>query len=194
MAINKTVLLLSGKMGSGKSQLAENLHKSLNNPYSVCVRTRYAKVLYLMHDACRDIGRQYGLAMPEKFRTLLQKIGTECIRDEVDQDAWVNCLVHEVRNTPANWFVIDDCRFKNEFNLDSKILPTDNIQVLKIRLVCAEEIRKSRCNVWSDTPHQSELDLDDVSDDKFDLVIDTGELNQVQTVNKVLKFLRNKYK
>jgi hypothetical protein len=44
-------------------------------------------------------------------RELLQRLGTDAIRDGLHENAWVNALMHEYRDD--NW-IITDCRFHNE--------------------------------------------------------------------------------
>lgn len=44
-------------------------------------------------------------------RELLQKLGTDAIRNGLHENAWVNALMHEYRGD--NW-IITDCRFHNE--------------------------------------------------------------------------------
>jgi hypothetical protein len=56
---------------------------------------------------------------PMTVRTLLQKVGTDCMRDCLHRNVWVNALFAEFRpnvageDFPSNW-IITDCRFPNE--------------------------------------------------------------------------------
>jgi len=46
-------------------------------------------------------------------RLILQKVGTECMRNTYDQDIWVKSVEKRVTTEGGNW-VITDCRFPNE--------------------------------------------------------------------------------
>lgn len=49
-------------------------------------------------------------------RMLLQKIGTDILRDYFDKNIWINSLEHKLINTDKN-VIITDCRFKNEIDV-----------------------------------------------------------------------------
>lgn len=175
------IILLHGKAGSGKSTLmkamqevVEQAFKGMNNHWSV-EHVRFATPVYEMHDAVLSVLEGYGIHRGPKDRDLLQLIGTEYGRHKIDPDIWVKCAQTEVAsiesyNPLANTFVVfDDLRFKNEFYA-FKAMPGTTI----VRLVADEEVRKKRADKFPDNPnHQSEIDLDDIPDDQFDLVIRT---------------------
>jgi hypothetical protein len=175
------IVMISAKQGGGKTTLADAIAKELLK----CGRYRFAKPLYEMHDAVLSILGRYGFERTLD-KPLLQLLGTEWGRRQVDENLWVKCMLAEadrMRAAGMNYLVIDDMRFKNEFNA---------APALKIRLECDEEIRKSRCSQWRDnTTHQSEIDLDDWVD-KFDLVLDTGVLSKEQTLKKALEFINER--
>ena len=58
-------------------------------------------------------------AEPMTVRTLLQKVGTDCMRDCLHKNVWVNALfadfypVKMSQDNPSKW-IITDCRFPNE--------------------------------------------------------------------------------
>jgi hypothetical protein len=63
-----------------------------------------------------SLGRQWWTinedgVVPMTVRDMLQKLGTDAIRDGLHPDAWVNALMADYRW--QNW-VITDCRFPNE--------------------------------------------------------------------------------
>lgn len=49
-------------------------------------------------------------------RMLLQKIGTDILRDYFDKNIWINSLEHKLMNTDKN-VIVTDCRFKNEIDV-----------------------------------------------------------------------------
>lgn len=48
------------------------------------------------------------------IREFLQYLGTECVRDLLGKDVWVDALLKDYDKTKHNW-IITDCRFPNEF-------------------------------------------------------------------------------
>lgn len=172
------LIMVSAKQGGGKSTLCDGLEKVLPN----VGRTRFAKVLYEIHDAVLKIMRDYGFNMTLDKR-LLQLIGTEWGRNHVHNEVWVMCFRAQIDKLKAEgkeFIICDDLRFRNEF---------DAFDCIKIRLECPEEVRKTRCSQWRDaTTHQSEIDLDQWVD-KFDLVIDTSTASEEETLHKAISFI-----
>ena len=99
---------------------------------------------------------------------ILQKVGTDGLRNGFDQDVWIKSLLGNYNDKYDNW-VITDCRFKNEAEqiklLDGKI----------IRLNRLANINDGRI-----ITHQSEIDLDDYDD--FDYII--NNIGSLQELNE----------
>jgi nucleoside-triphosphatase THEP1 len=174
------VVNISGKMGSGKTTLANNLAKALEEQGAKVDRTRFSTALYKMHDAIRDTCAELGLDFPgPKFRTLLEKLGTDVFRD-YDPEYWVKATQKAVERSDADIVIIDDCRFFNELEAFSN--------TLKVRLECPEHIREARCDAYADQNHVSNIALDDQLE-RFDIILDSSELNEDQLVDVVLKYI-----
>lgn len=47
-------------------------------------------------------------------RRILQRLGTECLRDGFDQNVWVKALFRKIADAPHEHYVIPDVRFPNE--------------------------------------------------------------------------------
>lgn len=137
----------------------------------------FADPLYEMQNAVCAVLREYGFETKRKYGSLLQFLGTEFGRTEFGPDIWVNIAKHRMERLERNCFnyhgqrgvfIISDCRFENELNA----FPG----AIKVRLECAEEIRKSRIlttpgqNWCENTNHPSETGLDHITDwsGKFD--------------------------
>ena len=103
-------------------------------------------------------------------RELLQKIGTDALRDNLHQDVWVNALMVDY-NPTLNW-VITDTRFPNEAEA--------------IKKAGGIIIRIERPGVKPVNPHPSETSLENW---KFDHVINNdGSLTDLtKKIKKVLK-------
>jgi energy-coupling factor transporter ATP-binding protein EcfA2 len=188
------VVVISGKMGAGKSTLSRILKSYVPEKYRV-IEVKFAGVLYEMHDALLTILNKYDIQRNiVKDGTLLQLLGTEWGRNTIDQNIWVNTTKAKIkalaeaslkeRPDKIPLFVIDDCRFKNEFDT----MP----EALRIRLQCPRVIRRLRCTAWRDNEdHPSETDLDTyVGQNKFDLVFETDKMipeTQVEIISKTLE-------
>ena len=113
-------ILLTGKMGVGKSEVA----KILCNIYGY---THYAMADWLKN----TINNHYGLVNPKKsdlidvngvlktYRRILQEFGTDCIR-KFDNNWHITELLNSIDKNKLP-FVIDDIRFKNEIDKISEL-------------------------------------------------------------------------
>lgn len=164
------VLLISGKMGSGKTTLAEAVREEWlkKKRRAVCL-VNFADALYDMHNYCRDYLLENGIETEKKDRKLLQWLGTEWGRAK-SENIWVDIVRNKIEKlksvspvTPL--FIIGDCRFPNEL--------AGFPGAVTVRLNCPREVRKMRCSRWSDSgeAHLSETALDD--EKNFNFVFDT---------------------
>lgn len=194
---NKTIII-SGKQGSGKTTLANNLSRSLKSRmgYDV-IHLTFAETIYKIHDFALQELKNCGIERDlVKDGYLLQLLGTEWGRQTVDEDIWVKCVlgkikkdreiyadsIGDLKNYKSNGLIhiISDCRFKNEF-----IYFPD---ALRVRLTAPEEMRKARCSMWRDsTGHPSETDLDKFSENGyFDIYQDTVQASEAHVTTTVL--------
>ena len=47
-------------------------------------------------------------------RAILQKVGTDCLRDNFDKNIWINAAHRKILSNPEKSYVLTDCRFMNE--------------------------------------------------------------------------------
>lgn len=177
---NKLIILISGKMGSGKTTLSN----ALQAHFSEIINTeqmKFAGIIYEIHDAVIEISKKYNMPLSSgKDRTLLQLLGTEWGRKTKGENVWVDAVMQKVSNSNAGCVILDDLRFMNELKAFSKMPYT-----ISIRLNCPESIRKERAgSSWSATPHASELELDGL-DNEFDFVFDTSATDAQTMVDKI---------
>lgn len=176
------IVLISGKMGSGKTTTALALENIMMKPKTVAVvQQTFAAPIYHMHNFCRaylqSIGIKFAAAVDVKDGKLLQLLGTEWGRNTVGPDIWVDACRGEIKKTIQFYeehgfqrlvIVIADARFPNEFYGFN--------EALRVRLECTRDVRKVRAEMWRENEmHPSEIGLDDyVHAGKFDMIFDTA--------------------
>jgi len=150
-------IALIGKAGSGKSTILKYLEKEYN-----FVGLKIAEPIY-------DIATEY-FDMKGKDRGLLQFIGNG-FREYGDgkyKNIWIDYLMKAIKWSECDaWgvqFVIDDCRFKNEFNTFKEA------GWVSIGLNCPVDVRRSRM-IDRDGSAQLET-LNDVSETEMDSFLD----------------------
>lgn len=176
-------IILSGKMCAGKTTLAFKICEEY-----MFLSNRFATVLYNLVNALDDLSnedlydlflRQYYILDEDQLKILyqgfdetrqiekerpkprkrLQYLGTDVVRNRIDKDFWVKVF----KNTlfPEYNYVVDDCRFLNEFEAfntdpDSYVLYLDitpEEQERRIKKLYGEE-------ALSAVNHESEKELD----------------------------------
>ena len=183
-----TVVLLSGKQGSGKTTTQDALIAALmKREKTLALKMNFADEIYLIHNFALNRLSEHGFQVPQKDGKLLQLLGTEWGRTTHGQDVWVQVIKSRINrfiemNTDRDGHlvvVIGDCRFKNEFDA----FP----DALTVRLYANKSTRVERCSAWRDNDqHQSEIDLDQYSaDERFKLSYNTGNL----TTDEIIKDL-----
>jgi energy-coupling factor transporter ATP-binding protein EcfA2 len=180
------IFLISGKQGSGKSTLTNNLIGRLKATSFEPMSIKFADPLYEMHRRVLNVMAEYGIAVPVKDGKLLQLLGTEWGRAVHGDNVWVNLAKKRIEtfmdgpSRERRVAIIDDCRFKNElFGFP---------EAFKIRLLCDRDARKARADAWRDSEtHQSEVDLDEVDQRHWDLVIDTAQNSATEVAELVLR-------
>ena len=116
-------IAISGKMGSGKSFLAEKLVNNFN----------FKKISFA--DRVKELATEL-FGMKEKDRSLLINLGTKM--REIDPKVWINSVIRHCNNFGSCDVVVDDLRMKNEY----ETLKADNWLFVKIQI--DEDLRNSR--------------------------------------------------
>src|SRR3990167_7983102 len=155
-------IALSGKQGSGKSELAQYLIKTYG-----FVHLSFAKAIkeYAMEHHQLTWEQAFG---KEKNRELLQKIGRE--GREININYWVDAILETITTDPSKNYIIDDVRYENEYDL----LKGHNF--VMVRIEADENLRKQRLEMTFIHPnHVSETALDEGF--QWDMVI-----HNIQTI------------
>jgi hypothetical protein len=112
-------------------------------------------------------------------RELLQKLGTEAIRDGLHPNAWVNALMCEYKRpkmseyNPSNW-IITDVRFPNELEA------VEDVKGLTLKVVRPVEKSKTPARL-----HPSETSLDKAEFD-YEIINDGSIKDLIEKVRIIL--------
>lgn len=173
------VILISGKQGSGKTTLAHEIEKRLEEQDIRSRQITFAAPLYEMQSAVLGVCESYGITVRKKYGSLLQFLGTEFGRKEFGENVWVDMARAKIEEYErlglghgiANAYLISDCRFPNEYSS----FP----DAVRVRLDCPAEVRRARIektpgqNWREDQNHPSEIGLDYV--EEWDVRMDSSE-------------------
>ena len=199
------IILISGKMGSGKTTIAKELAQQLQIQFekTFCNQLIFANTIYQIHDSIRDIIKSKGIKIPDAVKVkdgpLLQYLGTEWGRKTIYENVWVDCAKGEVSNVVKGYnrksdedasvvCIFADCRFENELDC----FP----DALKIRLECDRETRMKRVSMWRDNDtHPSEIGLDKyLAEGKFHLRCDTDRFGVDACVANIISEYEHHFK
>jgi hypothetical protein len=175
------IISITGKIGSGKDTIADIIMQY--TPYHDWEIKKFAGKLKDIAEILsgvpkinfedqefkkQDMGPNWGMT----YRDLLQRLGTEAMRNGLHENVWVNALfadyhfnIEEDEQMP-NW-LITDCRFPNELEA-----------VKAHKGITIKVIRDSGNTIG--TTHASETALDDYTE--WDYIVDNnGSIEDLKT-------------
>ena len=180
MAKKKLVILISGKKGSGKSYMAneikakEIMGKSLTSKKIISFA---APLKINVNDYIeKQFGKEYvtDASKKEIIRPFYQAAGT--VARSININYWVDLARETISKSKANVFIFHDVRFVNEQN------SFPEYDVIKIK-----SIRKS--SIAGIDNDSSETGLDHVPNSEYDLLID--DINDKNQLAKILYLIYN---
>lgn len=166
------IVAISGKIGSGKDTFANRFIKEYKKQYGIQFKNKkFGYNLKKIVSVLTGVPLRVALSREGKLKYLpewgmtvgemQQKLGTEGIRNNVHNDAWVLSLFGTYNDKKDNW-IISDCRFLNEANIVK--------QKGGILIRLNGDPKKCRENEQRNLNHQSEIELDNYQD--FDYIFD----------------------
>jgi protein-tyrosine phosphatase len=197
----KNVILIHGKMRSGKNQFASYVEAELKARGLTVKQDLFAAPL---KDGCKEdfkVLSQYLNELADKVkgtelevllrvkdenwyedktvitRIILQTYGTEIFRKRVNDDWWIMKMAERIKETETKYILVTDTRFKNEISSLSNLLPLDvNIAPIKI-----ERTIDGANTIINE--HQSEKDLDDYTEWEY-VLENNGTLDDLKETAK----------
>ncbi|AYV79452.1 MAG: hypothetical protein Faunusvirus15_3 [Faunusvirus sp.] len=191
--INKTteIYTFSGKLGSGKNYIAENVFLPELQKISPLPTVILAFADYMKVDVCGKNNVSYDSVFVEKTdttRKLLQIVGTEKGRMIYGEDVWTNVLIAQIKlyqSRGAKRFLITDGRFTNEADkvkqIGTALLRINAVERNKDRV--KQEAKGDDTKMKSIMSHVSETQLDDYK--YFDYKIENDYGDKETVVDKV---------
>lgn len=125
---NPLIFIVSGKARSGKSTATEYIQKYYENKNLKCINLMYAESI--KNYAKKIIG--WDGREETKPRTFLQQLGTEIIRNQIDQNFFIKRMIDDIHiySYFFDIITISDARFVDEIEKIKKQF--DRVIVMKI--------------------------------------------------------------
>lgn len=169
------LLGLSGKKRSGKSTVANHLKTRYNFveiSFAYPLKEYIGRGVFGLNDDQLYGSEEVREAVDPRWglspRAILQKVGTDLLRDGLDEDIWVKVAANKINEicakNPNARIVVSDCRFPNEIET--------------LRKLGGYGVRVTRIGQVSRDTHSSETSLDTFH---FDYHIQ-GEDGSIQSV------------
>jgi len=180
------IIGISGKIGSGKSEVARQIRKTFPDKnfkivsFGYMVKKVASQLTGISLKTCLS-RKAKNIYLPEWDMTLgkmYQKIGTDCMRDNLHKDTWVIAAFAKY-NKNENW-IFDDVRFFNEAN---------GIKERGGLLIRLEGDPKGiRANDTRDPNHESETQLDNYN--RFDIIFDNDR--PIEKIFELTELIKDK--
>ena len=211
----KKIIALTGCAGSGKDTTANYIIKNYDNwekgSFACTLKDAVSAIFgwdrkMLAGDTPedREIRETKDKYWSEKFgydvtpRIILQKFGTDCLRNYLHKNIWVDSLEKKIKDTNKN-IIITDCRFKNEIEM-LKSLGATFIRVTRDTLPewfeKVAELNKKGYNIAGITNlvpevkdiHISELDWIGYDDPDFIINAKSGDFEGIyKQINNIME-------
>ena len=156
------ILGITGKMFSGKDTVAEFLHFVFRNSritsFAYPMKQMMIDYFGFAHDDLYTVEgkKRYNEFWGMTNRDALQKIGTECFRNNFHTDTWLKTMEVNIINNPTKLIIIPDVRFPNEAELVHAL----DGSILKI-------VRDDVARDLKQMTHASETMIDQIPYDKL---------------------------
>ena len=149
------IFIVSGKASSGKDTTCNFINNYVELKKMKCINLQFSSYIKMY---AKEIFNWDG-SEESKPRTLLQELGTDIIRNKIDEKFFINRIIEDIKvySYYFDFITISDARFKEE--LDSIYNEFDNVYKLRIDGPLFENNLNEK-----EKNHITEVSLDDYND------------------------------
>ena len=172
-----SVILVSGKAGSGKTTFADYLVRTYPNKYislalAAKLKTLTYKLLKIFNIPITSFSDLDDRSTKERYRSYMQLIGTEAMRSTFGDDFWCEQLLPSVEQYVSSGFnvIISDVRFSNEQEFFKSRF--DDVKCIMIRRSSIDMTEVKHSSENTDNLHIDEVIFNDGDIHEFELLID----------------------
>ena len=172
-----SVILVSGKAGSGKTTFADYLTRTYPNKYislalAAKLKTLTYKLLKIFNIPITSFSDLDDRSTKERYRSYMQLIGTEAMRSTFGDDFWCEQLLPSVEQYVSSGFnvIISDVRFPNEQDFFKSRF--DDVKCIMIRRSSIDMTEVKHSSENTDNLHIDEVVFNDGDMHDFELLID----------------------
>lgn len=173
------IIGLTGKAGVGKDLFSELIKKHLDSAESFAFAKpikEAAKILFnftdeQLYDQIKK--EEIDIRWKKSPRQILQWLGTDILREHIDQDFFIKCIKQKIENSDKNFIIVTDVRFPNEAEF--------------IRSMDGKVVKIIRPNAVT-TEHNGHITEQGIADKLIDeIIINDGTIEDFE--NKIIEFL-----
>ena len=175
----KKIIIISAKARCGKDSLADYLKIQLVNKGQKVVTMHFAQYI---KQILKDYYGWDGVSKDEYWRTKLQILGTETIKEKLNMKNFHAKRISEdiqIIQDDVDYVLIPDCRFKDELFYMQSMFPYNTISVRVTRLGFESDLTDEQ------KLHRSEIDLDSIDLD-YNIYVQNGLQHLYDETDRVL--------
>lgn len=186
----KTVILVSGKLQSGKNTFADLVKEYITDvvqeSYAGPLKNECKEVFSRLTDYLNSISDILDVNLHTTddnwyenktplTRILLQTYGTDIFRNKVSESWWLDKLVERIKLSQNKFFIITDVRYQNEIDR----FTSEDVNVFKIR------VERTKDYFTEEDLHGSETGLDNYKNWDYKIQND-GSIDDLRKVAKMI--------
>lgn len=164
---------------SGKDSAAGYLKRQLENKGNKATIMHFAQYI---KDYLKNYYGWNGITKDEYWRTKLQQLGTDIIKEKLNMKCFHAKRIAEdiqILQGDFDYFLIPDCRFRDEVHTIKAMFPDETITIRIKRLGFDNGLTEEQKS------HRSETDLDDFKFDKS-IIVQSGLQHLYDETDRIL--------
>ncbi len=179
---NSKIIIISGKARNGKDTIMNTLKENYEKENKKVINLQFS---YYIKEYAKRISNWDG-SDENKPRELLQELGTEIIRNKIDNDFFIKRMIGDIKvySFFFDVIIISDARIDKEIDLiKANFNDVISINVKRPNFDNGLSIEQKK--------HYTEIMLDNYNKFDYEIINDKGLAELEQKVNKVFKKIRS---